>query len=147
MKESAANDERLGWLLDMQDSGTRGHPLRIAVRDDAAAAVRVAVLKRAVDHVGHGLETTVRVPGRALGLAWCVLDLSHLVHMDERVDVGQVDSGERAADRKALALEPVRGGRQASHGTLAGDCRVRLWNAWQDGDVGDGDGGHWIDLV
>ena len=62
------------------------------------------MLEGAVDHVGHGLEAAVRVPGGALGLARRVLDLAHLVHVDERVEVGQVDAGEGAADREALAL-------------------------------------------
>ena len=84
----------------------RGHPLRVAVGDDAAAAVRVGVLERPVEHVGHGLEPTMRMPRRALRLTRRVLHLAHLVEVDERVEVGQVDARERATDREALALEP-----------------------------------------
>ena len=82
-----------------------GHPLGVAVGDEPAAAVGVLVLEDAVDDVGDGLEAAVRVPRRALGLARRVLDLAHLVHVDERVEQRQVDAGERAADREALALE------------------------------------------
>jgi hypothetical protein len=64
----------------------------------------------AVDQVREGLEAAVRVPGRALGLARRVLDLTHLVHVDERVQVLQVHAGERAADREALPLEARRRG-------------------------------------
>ena len=65
------------------------------------------VLEDAVDHVGDGLEAAMRMPRRALRLARRVLHLAHLVEVDERVEVGQVDAGERAADREALALEAV----------------------------------------
>ena len=75
---------------------------------DPAAAVGVLVLEGAVHDVRDGLEAAVRVPRRALGLARRVLDLAHLVHVDERVELGQVDAGERAADREALALEAAR---------------------------------------
>ena len=37
-------------------------------------------------------------------LAGFVFDLAHLVHVDERVEVGGADSGERAHDGKALAF-------------------------------------------
>ena len=61
--------------------------------------------ERAVDHVGDGLEAAVRVPRRALGLAGGVLDLAHLIHVDERVELIELDAGEGAADGEALALE------------------------------------------
>ena len=73
-----------------------------------AAAVGVAVLERAVDHVGDGLEAAMRVPRRALRLAGRVFDLAHLVEMDERVEIGEVDAGERPADREALPFEAAR---------------------------------------
>src|SRR3954447_18994874 len=81
------------------------HPLGVAVADRAAAPVGVGVLEGAVDDVGDGLEAAVRVPGSALRLARRVLDLAHLVHVDERVQVAQVHPGEGAANREALALE------------------------------------------
>ena len=69
VEEPAAADERLGRALDVEDARAGGHPLGVAVGDEAAAAGRVLVLEGAVDHVGHGLEAAVRVPRRALGLA------------------------------------------------------------------------------
>ena len=105
MEEAAADDEMLGRLLDVQDAGTGGHPLGVAVGDDAATAVRVGVFHDAVDHVGDRLEATVWVPGRALRLARRVLHLAHLVEVDEGVQVAQVHAGEGAAHREALAFE------------------------------------------
>ena len=82
-----------------------------AVLDDAAAADGVLVQERAVDHVRHGLETAVGVPRGALGFARAVVDLAHLVHVDEGIEVGDVDAGEGAAHREPLALEAARRGR------------------------------------
>jgi hypothetical protein len=111
------------------------------VADRAAAAVGVGVLEGAVDDVGDGLEAAVRVPRGALGLTRGVLDLAHLVHVDERVEVAQVDAGERAADREALSLEAGRRGGDrpgpAAHRPGGGQRDAR-----QGGGVLDGDGGH-----
>ncbi len=63
------------------------------------------MLEDPVQHVRDGLEAPVRVPRRALRLAGRVLDLAHLVHVDERIEVGEIDAGERSADRESLALE------------------------------------------
>jgi hypothetical protein len=49
----------------------------------SVAAVRVLVLEDPVDHVGHGLESPVGVPGGALGLTRGVVHLTHLVHVNE----------------------------------------------------------------
>ena len=107
VEEPAADDQLLGRRLDVEDAAAGRHPLGGAVGDDAAAAVGVLVLERAVDDVGDGLEAAVRVPVGAPRLAGRVVDLAHLVHVDERVEVGQVDAGEGPADREALALEPA----------------------------------------
>ncbi len=58
-----------------------------------------------VEHVRDGLEAPMRVPRRALGLARRVLDLAHLIHVDERIEIGEIDAGERSSDRESLALE------------------------------------------
>ena len=87
---------------------------------DAAATVGVLVQERPVDDVGDGLEAAVRVPVGAPGLARRVVDLAHLVHVDERVEVGAVDAGEGPPDREALALEAARGGGDRADGTVVG---------------------------
>ena len=35
-----------------------------------------------------------------------VVDLAHLVHVDERIEVGEVHAGERTANGKPFAFEP-----------------------------------------
>jgi len=147
VEQAAGGDEPFRGLLDVEDAGAGRHPLRVAVGDDAAAPIGVGVLEGPVDHVRDGLEAAVRMPGRPLGLARRVLDLAHLVEMDEGVEVGQVDAGERPPDREALALVPLRGHRHAGHGALAGKDRVRFRDSRQDGDVVDGDGGHGVEFL
>ncbi len=142
VEQPARGHEPIRRFLDVEDPGTGRHPLRVAVGDHAPAAVRVAVLEHAVQHVGHRLEPAVRMPRRPLRLAGRVLDLAHLVQVDERVEVLQRSPGECAADGEALALETARGGGQGADRPLPGGHRVRGGDAGEDGDVVDGDGRH-----
>ena len=142
-KRPPREHERLGRLLDVQDARPGGHPLGGAVGDDPAAADRVLVLEDPVDHVGDGLEAPVGVPGGALGLAGAVVDLAHLVHVHERVEVGQGDAGEGAPDREALALEAGRGGGHALHRARSRRRRgIGRLDPREDEQVVDGDSGH-----
>src|SRR5687767_12781542 len=99
------------------------------------------MLEDPVQHVGDGLEASVRMPRRALGLAGRVLHLAHLIHVDERVEVGEIDAGERAPDREAFSLEATRRG---DHGTDRADRGGSLsaGKPLQLGDVVDGDRWH-----
>ena len=140
VEEAAAHHQLLGRLLDVQDAAAGRHPLGVAVGDEAAAAVGVLVPEHPVDDVRDGLEAAVRVPRGALGLARRVLDLAHLVHVHERVEVAQADARERAPDREPLALEARRRG---------GDPRDRpvalgrgLGDPGQDQQIGNGNGRH-----
>src|SRR6266540_4244842 len=56
VEQPALEHNLLRRRLNVNQTGTRGHPLRIAVGDEAAAAVGVLVPQDAVDHVGDGLE-------------------------------------------------------------------------------------------
>ena len=144
MEQAAAHHQLLGRLLDVQDAATGGHPLRVAVGDQAAATVGVLVPEHAVDDVRHGLKAAVRMPGRALRLAWRVVDLAHLVHMNEGVERLQVNARERAADREALALERRWRGRDRQHLAVAAHCLVRLADPGQQQDVLDCHGWHGV---
>jgi len=108
VEQAAGRHEVLGRHLRVHDAGARRHPLRRAIGDDAAAAVRVAVADLAVEHVRDGLEPAMRVVGRALGLARRVLDGAHVVEEQERVGQPEVEGGRRATDLKALPLEERR---------------------------------------
>jgi hypothetical protein len=67
-----------------------------AILNDTATAVAVLVLKRAVNHVGESLESTVWVPRRAFRFEWKVFNFAHLIHVNKRVDIGVADAGERS---------------------------------------------------
>ena len=69
VQQAAFAQHLLGRHLGVHEAGARGHPLRVAAADHAAAAVGVAVLHLAVEQVGDGLEAAVRVVGRAERLA------------------------------------------------------------------------------
>jgi Kef-type K+ transport system membrane component KefB len=141
VEQAAADHELLRRRLDVQQPGTRGHPLGVAVGDQPAAAVGVLVPERAVDDVGDGLEPAVRVPRGALGLTGTVVDLAHLVHVDERIEPRQVHAGEGAPDREALAFEAARGGGDRDDRPL-GLGHVRLRHPGQYEDVVNGDCWH-----
>ncbi len=124
----------------MEDAAAGGHPLRVALADHAAAAVRVVVDDLAVEHVGHGLEAAVRVPGRADGFAGPVHRRAHLVEQQERVGVVEAQpAGERPPDLEAGALghvaaparptRPGAGGRPSGRAGRSGAARAgRRWS-------------------
>jgi signal transduction histidine kinase/CheY-like chemotaxis protein len=147
VEQPAAHHQFLGGLLDVQDPAARGHPLGVAVGDQAAAAVGVLVAEHAVDDVRDGLEPAVRVPRRALGLTRRVLHLAHLVHVDERVQLPQLHAGERPADRETLTLEPGRRGGHRHDRPLSRDGGVGLGDAGQHQNVLNGHRWHDISSV
>ncbi len=108
VEEAAALQQVLGRHLAVHDAGTGRHPLRGAVGDHAAPAVRIAMTDLAVHHVRHRLEPAMRVVRGALRLARGVLDRTHVVQQQERIGEAQVDAGGRAADLEPLALEELR---------------------------------------
>src|SRR6266571_4899176 len=113
----------------MEDARAGRHPLRRTIRDEAASAGRILVLKGAVDHVGHRLEAAMRMPGGAFRLARAVLDLAHLVHMNERVEVALIEPIECAPHRKALTLDASRSGGNGEEGALLRPDRIGVRNA------------------
>ena len=106
MEKAPTHDELLRRSFDVQDARSGGHPLRVAVGDPASAAVRVLMLESAVNDVRNCLETAVRVPRRPFGFSGGIVDLPHLVHVNERVDLAHGDASEGSSDGEALALEP-----------------------------------------
>jgi hypothetical protein len=141
VEQAAAGDQPLRRALDVQNPAARRHPLRVAIGDHAAATVRVLVLERAVDHVRDGFEPAVGMPRRALRLARRVLDLAHLVEVNERIQISQRHTGERATNGKTLAFEAARSGGDRSHRAQPRATRVESSNAWK-GECVRGNGWH-----
>src|ERR1039457_995557 len=142
VEETAAGDQLLGWTLDVQNARAGGRPLSVAVGDQPAPTVRVLVLEGAVDHVRDRLEAAMRMPRRALGFAGLVLHLTHLIHVDERIDHRGVRPREGAAHREAFALESVGRCGDTDHRTVGRRGRVGLRDVRQGGDVGNGHSWH-----
>jgi hypothetical protein len=87
VEATAARNHLLRRRLDVQDALPSGHPLGVTVGDHPSATQRLAVGDDTVDHVRDRLEAAVRVPRRPLRLPGPVVDLAHLVEVDERVGV------------------------------------------------------------
>jgi hypothetical protein len=85
LEQATPAAELLGGELLVLDAAAGGHPLGLALGDDAAAASRVAVGKLAVEHVGDRLEPAVRMPLRAPGLAGAVEGGAGVIEEQERV--------------------------------------------------------------
>ena len=62
VEEPALHHNFFGRSLDVQQPSTCGHPLGVAVADQATATMRILMGQGAVDHVGDGLEAAVRMP-------------------------------------------------------------------------------------
>jgi hypothetical protein len=68
-----------------------------------------------------------------------------LIHVYERIEVGEIDTGECAAHREPFALESARRGGDHANRPLASRHRVRRGQPRQHGDVGNGD--RWHDVL
>ena len=129
----------------MQDAAAGGHPLGVALADDAATAVGVVVRDLAVEHVGDGLEPAVRVPRRALGLVRLVLAPGRAGRAGgtgrcraaqaarERaphLEAGALDGVVRGHRARARAAPPSSPGRDGRCGGARAGCR-RSQRAWR----------------
>jgi hypothetical protein len=142
VEQPAAGHQVLRRRLDVQDALTGGHPLGVTVGDRAAAAQRVLVIHDPVDHVGHRLEPAVGVPGGPFRLARRIVDLAHLVEVDERVELVHRHAGEGPAHREALALVAARRGGEPPNRTIGRRGRVELRHARENKNVVDCDSWH-----
>ena len=95
----------------------------------------------AVDDVGDGLETTVRVPVGATRLVGGVVDLTHLIHVDERVEISGGDSPEGATYGEALSLVTLGGRGDRLDGALGHPEGAGIDDSGEGEGVG-GDCGH-----
>ena len=88
----------------MDDAAPGGHPLHVAGSEPAAMSSGILVLHFAFEHVSNRLEAPMGVIRSADRLAGRVIDRSHLVDEEERVD--RVDlAGERPAHHESGALQ------------------------------------------
>ena len=100
--------------LLVQDAAARGHPLHVAGAQRAAVAQAVAVVDRAGEHVGDGLDAAVRVPGEARLVVGRPV-VAEVVEQQERVVLAGVAEAEGAAQADAGAFHGRAGLDDALH--------------------------------
>ena len=101
------------WHLGMDDSPTCGHPLNVAGRQLAAIAGGVFVLEFAVEQVRDGLESAMRVIGRADRLAGRVVDRTHFIEQEEGIEQRPFRRWKGSPDDKATTFDGPTGLDQA----------------------------------
>ena len=82
------------------------------------------------------------MPRRALRLTRGVLDLTHLVEMDERVEQGQIDTGEGPPDRESFAFVALGCGGRRTYGAFDGFDEASLATQGRGRTVARGHGWH-----
>ena len=100
------------------------------------------VLDRAVNDVGHGLETAVRMPGGTLGFARCVLDCAQVVEQQEWIGALELRAREGPSHLEASALEVAGRGHDLDDGAKACGRRIGPRDSRQREQVFSGRGGH-----
>jgi hypothetical protein len=78
--------------------------LHISGLDQATVAPGVLVLDLAVENVGNGFESAVRVVGRSFGLARSILRRPHLVEQQEGPDIVETSRWKRPTHQETGAL-------------------------------------------
>jgi hypothetical protein len=94
--------QHIGRVLLVHDTRARGHPLHTARLEHTAVAERVAVLDRAVEQHGHGLEPTVRVRREPAALPLRDPEVE-VIEQDERIDLLEIGGWHGAAHGEHLA--------------------------------------------
>ena len=86
----------------MEDAGSGGHPLRVALTDDTAPTVAVVVCDFPVEDVGDCLDAAVGCQRSTFGLVSSVDGRTYLVQEQERVSRRQWEfTGEWSPDPEA----------------------------------------------
>ena len=75
----------LGHLL-VQDAAAGRHPLHVAGGHFALVAQAVAVLDRAGQHVGDGLDPAVRMPGKSRQVIFRIV-VAEIIQQQERIEI------------------------------------------------------------
>jgi hypothetical protein len=126
--------------FNVKYSCSSSHPLSIPIGDSSATTVIVSVIKDSINNVSNGFKTSVWMPWGALWFARCVFNFAHLIEVDEGIEVGEVYSCECTTNWEAFAFITLR---RRGDALDAAGASVGLRNdARQDGDIGNGYGGH-----
>jgi len=86
--------------LLMHDAAARSHPLHVAGAERAAIAKTVAVLDRAREHIGDGLDAAMRMPGETGEIIGRPI-VAEIIEQQERIGLLGVAKTESAAQLHA----------------------------------------------
>src|ERR1700724_3212407 len=113
----------------MQDAAAGGHPLHVAGPELAFVAEAVAVVDRAGEHIGDGLDAAVRMP-REAGAVVLGTIVAEVVEQEERIELAGVAEPEGAVELDAGAFH----GRLRLHDPLDGSDGhdgCLCWMGWR----------------
>ena len=145
---AAAAVHLLRRQLVVEDAAAGGHPLGVALGDHTAAAVGVVVGDLAVEDVGHGLETAMRMPRRPLGFVRRVDLRAEVVEEQERICLGHRQlAGEGTSDAEPGALGGAVRRNDPGDGPSPRRGGIGSGDAGQDERVVHGDGRHGDQLL
>ena len=97
----------------LDDARASGHPLHVTRVQRTGMTRRILVTELAFERVRDRFEAAMRMVGRALGLARRVIDRSHFVEQQERIEVHQQTCRKRTVDDKAAAFSRANRGKRA----------------------------------
>src|SRR5471032_3321279 len=99
----AAGGIALGHLL-MNNAAARGHPLHVSGGDLAMVAHAVAMLDGSGQNIRDGLDTTMRMPGKAIEIVlWNVV--AEVVQQKKWIEVRGVSETKGAAEVHSSAFQ------------------------------------------
>ena len=110
--------------LLMHDAAARGHPLHVAGAERAAIAEAVAVLDRAGEHIGDGLDAAMRMP-RKTGEIVLRPVVAEIIKQQERIGLLRIAETESAAQLHAGAFDRRFGLHDAFDGANGHDDDTR----------------------
>ena len=124
----------------MQNPRASRHPLSVAIGDGSTTTVIISVIKNSIDDVGNRFETSMRMPRSSLRFTRGVLNFTHLIQVNERIEIGKVDAGECSTNWESFTFETLWRGCDAFYaahfrGWVGADSRKHSY-------IGNGYGRH-----
>src|SRR5258708_26617285 len=113
----------------MHDAAAGGHPLHVAGAKRAAIAEAVAMLDRAREHVGDGLDAAMRMPRKARAVIFRPV-VAEIVEQQKRIEFVGIAEAKRAlkfdagAFDRRLWLDDLLDGANG-HGSFPGGGKAR----------------------
>ena len=87
----------------MNDARTGGHPLHITAAQTALIAQTVAMINRAFQHIGDGLDAAMRVPWKAVFILRRHI-IAKIIHHQKRIEWCGIAKAKNAVQVNASAL-------------------------------------------